>query len=157
MFKIKPPVGAVKVGRRVGRGPGSGNGKTSGRGHKGQNSRSGGGVRLGFEGGQTPLIRRLPKRGFKNDRFAKVYNEINVFQLNLFNDGDEINFETLKEKKLIKYKRLPVKILGNGELEKKLTINVAKITKSAADKVEKAGGKLLLSEKKESTEVKKEK
>lgn len=127
---------------RVGRGQGSGNGKTSGRGHNGQNSRTGGGVRPGFEGGQMPLYRRLPKRGFTNN-FAKEYTEVNLSMLNKLDDGTEVTAELLKEKRIIsKIAKDGVKVLGNGELTKKVTLKVAKITEGAKNKIEAAGGKV---------------
>ncbi|MBR6880693.1 MAG: 50S ribosomal protein L15 [Clostridiales bacterium] len=127
---------------RKGRGAGSGNGKTSGRGHKGQKARSGGGVRPGFEGGQMPLYRRLPKRGFNNKRFAPAYIEVNVSDLEKLSDGTEVTAEVLAENGII---TLPknndgVKILGNGELTKKLNVKAVKFTASAKEKIEKAGG-----------------
>ena len=128
--------------KRVGRGYGSGLGHTSGRGHDGQNSRSGGGVRPGFEGGQMPLFRRLPKRGFNNN-FAKVYAEVNVATLNRFEDGTIVTPELLLQEGIIKKSKAKdgVKILGNGELDKNITIQAQKFTKSAVDKITKAGGK----------------
>lgn len=125
---------------RVGRGPGSGNGKTSGRGQKGQNSRSGGGVRLGFEGGQTPLARRLPKRGFTNFT-RKEYAIVNVEVLNQFEDGTVVTPALLIEKKIIKKELCGVKVLGNGELSKNLTVQAAKFSTSAKEAIENAGGK----------------
>lgn len=125
---------------RVGRGPGSGNGKTSGRGQKGQNSRSGGGVRLGFEGGQTPLARRLPKRGFTNFN-RKEYAIVNVETLNRFEEGTTVNVALLLEKGIIKKELSGLKVLGNGELTKKLTVEAVKFSKSAKEAIEKAGGK----------------
>ena len=124
---------------RVGRGPGSGNGKTSGRGQKGQNSRSGGGVRLGFEGGQTPLARRLPKRGFTNFN-RKEYAIVNVETLNRFEEGTTVNVALLLEKGIIKKELSGLKVLGNGELTKKLTVEAVKFSKSAKEAIEKAGG-----------------
>jgi large subunit ribosomal protein L15 len=139
-FVVKAPAGGVKKKSKVGRGPGSGNGKTSGKGHKGQKARSGGGVRVGFEGGQTPLFRRLPRRGFSNHPFKKVYSEVNLWALeNYFNDGDEVNNDVLVAKGLVKKNSL-VKVLGNGELTKKLTVNVDKLSKNAKAAIEKAGG-----------------
>jgi large subunit ribosomal protein L15 len=139
-FVVKAPTGAAKKKSKVGRGPGSGNGKTSGKGHKGQKARSGGGVRVGFEGGQTPLFRRLPRRGFSNHPFKKVYSEVNLWALeNYFNDGDEVNNTVLESKGLVKKNSL-VKILGNGELTKKLTVSVDKLSKNAKAAIEKAGG-----------------
>lgn len=133
--------GGVKAKKRLGRGIGSGLGKTSGRGHKGQNARSGGGVRPGFEGGQMPLFRRLPKRGFTNV-FAKDFAEINVGVLgNYFEDGDVVTPEILIEKKLVKKAKDGVRILGNGEINVKLEVKAQHFTKSAAEKIEAAGGK----------------
>lgn len=125
---------------RVGRGPGSGNGKTSGRGHKGQNARSGGGVRLGFEGGQTPLARRLPKRGFTNFN-RKEYAIVNVETLNRFEDGTVVNAALLLEMGVIKKELSGLKVLGNGELTKNLTVQAVKFSASAKEAIEKAGGK----------------
>lgn len=126
--------------KRVGRGAGSGLGGTSGKGHKGQNARSGGGVRPGFEGGQMPLVRRLPKRGF-NNIFAKNYAELNVCQLNALEDGAEVTFETLVAAGLVAKKFDGVRILGKGELTKKLNVKVDGITATAKEKIEAAGGK----------------
>ena len=120
--------------------PGSGNGKTAGKGHKGQNARSGGGVRPGFEGGQIPLYRRLPKRGFKN-RFAKEYAIVNVSDLNRFNDGDVVELATLMECGLVGKALDGLKILGNGEIEKKLTVKAKIFSAAAKEKIEAAGGK----------------
>jgi len=137
---IKAPLGAVKKKNKVGRGPGSGNGKTAGKGHKGQKARSGGGVRIGFEGGQTPLFRRLPRRGFSNHPFKKVFSEVNLWALEgAFKDGDEVNVDTLAAKGLVKKNAL-VKILGSGELTKKLAVKVDKLSKNAKAAIEKAGG-----------------
>ena len=138
---IKPNEGAVKNRKRVGRGPGSGTGKTAGRGENGQKSRSGGGVRVGFEGGQTPLFRRLPKRGFSNARFKKVYAVINVSELNKFKDGAEVNPEMLKDMGIIKNALDGIKVLGNGKLEKKLTVKASKFSSSAKKQIENLGGK----------------
>ena len=139
--ELKPAAGSKKDSFRVGRGHGSGNGKTSGKGHKGQKARSGGGVRPGFEGGQMPIYRRLPKRGFTNV-FAKVYTEINVTALNNFEDGAEITAESLKAAGIIKKINDGVKVLGRGELTaKNLTVKAAKFTKSAEEKIAAAGGK----------------
>ncbi len=139
--ELKPAAGSKKDSFRVGRGHGSGNGKTSGKGHKGQKARSGGGVRPGFEGGQMPIYRRLPKRGFTNV-FAKVYTEINVTALNSFEDGAEITAEALKAAGIIKKINDGVKVLGRGELTaKNLTVKAAKFTKSAEEKIAAAGGK----------------
>ena len=138
--ELKPAEGSTHKKKIVGRGIGSGGGKTSGRGHKGQKARSGGGVRPGFEGGQMPLYRRLPKRGFTNI-FAKKYVAVNVEVLDKFNDGDEVTAESLLEKGIISKTLDGVKILGRGEVTKKLTVKVAKVSESAKEKIEKAGGK----------------
>jgi len=119
---------------------GSGLGKTSGRGHKGQNARSGGGVRRGFEGGQTPLYRRLPKRGFNNARFRNEYAIINLTTLNNFNDGDIVTPELLKEKGIVKKQLNGIKVLGNGELNKKITVKAHRFSSKAVTKIEKSGG-----------------
>ena len=134
--------GGVKDIKRVGRGHGSGYGKTSGRGHNGQNSRSGGGVRPGFEGGQMPLFRRLPKRGFQN-RFKKVYGIVNIRDLNRFEDGTEVTPDLLFDSGLVKKidAKDGIKILGDGELERKLTVKANKFTKSAEEKINSLGGK----------------
>ena len=127
---------------RKGRGPGSGNGKTAGRGHKGQNARSGGGVRPGFEGGQMPLYRRLPKRGFNNKRFAPQYLEINVSALEVLEDGAVVDASLLSTSGLLTIPKVNdgIKVLGNGELTKKLTVKATAFTASAREKIEKAGG-----------------
>ena len=138
--ELQPAEGSKFAPKRVGRGIGSGTGKTSGKGHKGQNARSGGGVRPGFEGGQMPLYRRLPKRGFTNI-FAKQYVAINVEELNKFEDGAEVTAETLMEKGIISKALDGVKILGRGEVTKKVTVKEAKYSASAKEKIEKAGGK----------------
>ena len=130
-----------KPRKRVGRGPGSGLGKTSGRGENGQKSRSGASIPAVFEGGQTPLFRRLHKRGFSNARFKTRYATINVGELNIFKDGDTITPELLKEKGIIKKQLSGIKILGNGKLERKLTIKAHRFTSSALDKIEKSGSK----------------
>lgn len=141
LHSLKAAEGSRKVRNRVGRGTSSGNGKTSGRGQKGQKSRSGGGVRVGFEGGQMPLARRLPKRGFKNP-FRKIYTEVNVELLNRFENGTEVTAELLKSTGAIsKIEKDGVKILGEGTLEKAVTVKAAKFTASAQEKIEKAGGK----------------
>ena len=140
LFELQPGVGSNKDTKRKGRGHGSGNGKTAGRGHKGQNARSGGGVRIGFEGGQMPIYRRLPKRGF-NNVFALKYAEINVSDLNKFEDGAVVDATALKEAGIIKKTLDGIKVLGNGEVSKKVTVKAAKFTKSAADKIVAAGGK----------------
>ena len=139
--ELSPAEGARKSRFRVGRGLGSGNGKTSGKGMKGQKSRSGGGVRTGFEGGQMPLYRRLPKRGFKNI-FAKVYAEVNVETLNRFEDGATVDAVALIEAGVLKNIYDGVRILGNGELTKKLTVGANGFTKSAESKITAAGGKV---------------
>ena len=138
--ELKPAEGSRFERKRIGRGIGSGTGKTSGKGHKGQNARSGGGVRPGFEGGQMPLYRRLPKRGFTNI-FAKEYVAVNVSELERFDNGTEVTAELLKETGVISKVKDGVKILGRGELTKKLTVKVAKFSESAKEKIEKAGGK----------------
>ena len=139
--ELSPSPGARKVRFRVGRGLGSGNGKTSGKGQKGQKSRSGGGVRTGFEGGQMPIYRRLPKRGFKNI-FANVYAEVNVETLNRFEDGTTVDAVALIEAGVLKNVRDGVRILGNGELTKKLTVVANGFTKTAEEKITAAGGKV---------------
>lgn len=138
--ELQPAAGSKFSAKRVGRGIGSGNGKTSGKGHKGQNARSGGGVRPGFEGGQMPLYRRLPKRGFTNI-FAKQYVSVNVEVLDRFEDGSEVTPETLKEAGVISKTLDGVKFLGRGEVTKKLTVKAAKFSETAKEKIEKAGGK----------------
>ncbi|MBQ7036394.1 MAG: 50S ribosomal protein L15 [Clostridia bacterium] len=140
LYELSPAQGAKTEGKRKGRGAGTGNGKTAGRGHKGQNARSGGGVRPGFEGGQMPLYRRLPKRGFTNI-FAKQYVSINVSELNKFEDGAEVTAAALVEKNIISKAKDGVVILGRGELTKKLTVKAARFSKTAAEKIEAAGGK----------------
>ena len=139
--ELKPSAGSTHSPKRVGRGYGSGLGKTSGRGQDGQNSRSGGGVKIGFEGGQMPLHRRLPKRGFYN-LFSKKIVAINLDRLNAFEDGAVVTPEQLLEKGIIKKVCDGVKILGNGEIEKKLTVKATKFSKTAAAKIEAAGGKV---------------
>ncbi len=131
-----------KKRKRVGRGSGSGLGTTAGRGMNGQNSRSGGGVRPGFEGGQMPLFRRLPTRGFNNKKFARVWTEVNVEKLNSFGAGETITPELLLEKKVIKKLNDGIKIMGNGKLDVKLTVKAQKFTKSAVEKIEAVGGKV---------------
>ncbi len=139
LSKLTPNIGSRHKKKKIGRGPGSGHGGTSCRGTKGQRSRSGGGVRLGFEGGQMPLIRRLPKRGFTRI-FKEEYNIVNIRSLEeKFNDNEEVTPSTLKQKGLIK-KDLPIKILGSGEITKKLKVTVAGFSKSAREKILKAGG-----------------
>ena len=140
LHELKAAEGATKVRKRRGRGQGTGQGTTGGRGMNGQNSRSGGGVRLGFEGGQMPLYRRIPKRGFTN-RFAKEFDEVNVVDLNRFEEGTVVDFDLMLQSGLVKQVKDGVKVLGNGELKKKLTVKAEKFSKSAAEKIEKAGGK----------------
>lgn len=139
LHDLRPAEGTQKSKKRVGRGPGSGLGTTAGRGMNGQNSRSGGGVRPGFEGGQMPLFRRLPKRGF-NNIFKKEWIIVNVSDLNRFDNGTEVTPEVLLESGLIKKTGYGVKILGDGALEKKLTVKAQKFTQSALDKIQAAGG-----------------
>ena len=145
LYELSPAPNSNKKAYRKGRGAGSGNGKTSGKGHKGQNARSGGGVRPGFEGGQMPLYRRLPKRGFKNV-LATRYSEINVSTLDKFEDGAEITPELLKESGLVKKLYDGVSVMGNGEITKKVTIHAHRFTKTAKEKIEKAGGKAIVIE-----------
>lgn len=140
LYELAPSEGSTKEAKRKGRGHGTGNGKTAGRGHKGQNARSGGGVRIGFEGGQMPLYRRLPKRGFTNI-FAKEYTEVNIAQLNKLEAGTVVTAESLKEAGIISKICDGIKVLGNGELDKSLTVQAKKFTKSAVGKIEAAGGK----------------
>lgn len=139
LHEIRPAEGSTRAPKRVGRGIGSGTGKTSTRGHKGQWSRSGGGVRPGFEGGQMPLTRRLPKRGFTNI-FAKQYAIVNVSDLNNLEDGFVVTAESLKEIGMIKKVGDGLKVLGNGDLTKKLTVKAVKFTQSAQEKINAAGG-----------------
>ena len=136
---LQPAVGAVKSDKRLGRGIGSGLGKTSGKGHKGQWARSGGGVRPGFEGGQTPLARRLPKRGF-NNKFAVKYDIVNLDALNVFEEGTVVTPELLAEMRIVTNKNNGVKVLGNGQLTKKLTVKADKFSASAKAAIEAAGG-----------------
>ncbi|WP_332696622.1 50S ribosomal protein L15 [Halalkalibacter lacteus] len=140
LHELKPAEGSRKVRNRVGRGIGSGNGKTSGRGHKGQNSRSGGGVRPGFEGGQNPLYRRLPKRGFTNPT-RKEFTVVNLETLNRFDAGTEVTPELLIESGTVKNVKFGIKILGNGKLEKNLTVKAHKFSATAVEAIEAAGGK----------------
>lgn len=142
LHEIRPADGSTKARKRLGRGTATGQGKTAGRGQKGQKARSGGGVRPGFEGGQMPLYRRLPKRGFNNARFAKVYTAINIDRLNIFEDNTEVTPELLVEKGIIKAINDGIKILGNGELSKKLTVKAHKFSKTAVEKIEATGGKV---------------
>ncbi len=141
LHELQPAVGAKKSPKRVGRGTGSGLGRNSGKGEKGQNARTGGGVRPGFEGGQMPLYRRLPKRGFTNI-FAKEYAVINIDRLNVFEDGAVVTPEVLLEKGIVSKLYDGVKILGNGDLQKSLTVKATKFSKTAAEKIEAAGGKV---------------
>ena len=141
LHELKPSEGSKHTRKRLGRGIGSGTGKTAGKGHKGQNARSGGGVRLGFEGGQTPLFRRLPKRGFNNSIFATELAEVNVAKLNKFEAGTVVTPELLIEAKVIKSAKDGVKILGNGEITVGLTVQAKAFSKSAIEKIEAAGGK----------------
>ena len=138
--ELSPAAGSAKAAWRKGRGPGSGNGKTAGKGHKGQNARSGGGVRPGFEGGQLPLYRKLPKRGFTNI-FATTYATVNVEKLNAFEDGAVVDINALLEKKIIRKPMDGLKVLGNGEITKKLTVKASIFSASAKEKIEAAGGK----------------
>ena len=140
LFELKPGEGSTKDAKRKGRGHGSGNGKTAGRGHKGQKARSGGGVRIGFEGGQMPIYRRLPKRGF-NNVFAKQYAEIKVSDLNKFENGAVVDAAALKEAGIIKKSLDGIKVLGNGDVTVKVTVKAAKFTEAAKAKIEAAGGK----------------
>ena len=141
LHELSPAEGSVKAGFRKGRGAGSGNGKTAGKGHKGQNARSGGGVRPGFEGGQLPLYRKLPKRGFNNARFGKQYAVINVQSLNKFNDGDVVDSAALLVAGVINSVMDGIKVLGEGELTKKLTVKAKVFSASAKEKIEAVGGK----------------
>jgi len=141
LHELSPAEGSAKAAWRKGRGPGSGNGKTAGKGHKGQNARSGGGVRVGFEGGQFPLYRQLPKRGFKN-KFATVYAIVNVNSLNVFEEGTVVDAAALIEKGLVKKLYDGVKVLGRGELTKKLTVKATVFSASAKEKIEALGGEI---------------
>ena len=141
LYELSPAAGSVKSSFRKGRGPGSGNGKTAGKGHKGQNARSGGGVRPGFEGGQLPLYRKLPKRGFKN-RFAVNYAIVNVDSLNAFDNGAVVDLEALKAARLVRKELDGLKILGSGELTKALTVKATVFSAAAKAKIEAAGGKI---------------
>ena len=138
--ELRPADGSVQERYRKGRGPGSGNGKTAGKGHKGQNARSGGGVRPGFEGGQFPIYRQLPKRGFNNKRVATVYVTVNVSDLNRFEDGAIVDIQTLLDARVIRKSLDGLKVLGNGEITKKLTVKAAKFSAAAKEKIEAAGG-----------------
>lgn len=142
LHELRPAEGSTKKRKRIGQGRGSGLGKTSGKGHKGQKARSGGGVRPGFEGGQMPLARRIPKRGFNNARFARTYQIINISTLeNVFEAGSEVSPQQLFERRLIKTLREPVKILADGELTKPMTVRAHAFSGQAAEKIKAAGGK----------------
>ena len=140
LHELSPAAGSTHVGKRKGRGAGTGNGKTAGRGHKGQKARSGGKVRVGFEGGQMPLARRVPKRGF-NNIFAKPLEIINLSALNVFNDGDTVTAQALLEKGILSKCTYGYKVLGNGKITKKLTVEASAFSKSAQEAIEAAGGK----------------
>ena len=139
--ELRPAEGSTRESFRVGRGPGSGNGKTAGKGHKGQNARSGGGVRVGFEGGQFPIYRTHPKRGFHN-KFGKTYSIVNVDVFNKFEDGAVVDLATLLEKKIVRKANDGLKVLGNGEITKKITVKAAVFSATAKEKIEAAGGKI---------------
>ena len=139
LHELSPAEGSAVKAWRVGRGTGSGNGKTAGKGHKGQNARSGGGVRPGFEGGQIPLYRKLPKRGFHN-KFAKTYSIVNVDVFNKFEDGAVVDLAALMEKKIIRKANDGLKVLGNGEITNKITVKAAVFSATAKEKIEAAGG-----------------
>ncbi len=138
--ELSPAAGSAKKAWRKGRGPGSGNGKTAGKGHKGQNARSGGGVRPGFEGGQIPLYRKLPKRGF-NNKFAKTFAIVNVSDLEVFDNGTTVTLDLLMDKRIVRKPYDGLKVLGNGELTKKLTVEATIFSAGAKAKIEAAGGK----------------
>ena len=138
--ELSPVAGSTHVNKRKGRGHATGNGKTAGRGHKGQKARSGGGVRVGFEGGQMPLARRIPKRGF-NNIFAKPLEAVNVSVLDKFNDGDVVDVQALLDAGILSKCRYGVKFLGNGDVSKKLTVKAAAFSETAKEKIEAAGGK----------------
>ena len=140
LHELSPAAGSTHVGKRKGRGAGTGNGKTAGRGHKGQKARSGGGVRVGFEGGQMPLARRVPKRGF-NNIFAKPLEIINLSALNAFNDGDTVTAQVLLDKGILSKCPYGYKVLGNGKITKKLTVEASAFSKSAQEAIVAAGGK----------------
>lgn len=140
LHELSPAAGSVQEGKRKGRGHGTGNGKTAGRGHKGQKARSGGGVRIGFEGGQMPLARRLPKRGFHNI-FATPYETINLSALNRFDDGAVVDAKALLEQGILSKCPYGFKVLGNGKVEKKVTVQASAFSASAKEKIEAAGGK----------------
>lgn len=140
MHELAPAVGSTKESKRIGRGHGSGQGKTAGKGHKGQHARAGRGIRIGFEGGQMPLQRRVPKRGF-NNIFAEEWIAINLSSLEVFEDGSVVDAAALAQKGIIKKANLPVKVLGNGKLTKKLDVKLNAYSASAAEKIAAAGGK----------------
>ena len=140
LYELSPDPGSARKAWRKGRGVGTGNGKTAGKGHKGQNARSGGGVRPGFEGGQLPLYRKLPKRGFYN-RFGKEYAVVNVSDLNVFEDGATVDMNALLEKRIVRKPQDGLKVLGNGEITKKLTVIAKVFSGTAKEKIEAAGGK----------------
>ena len=140
LHELSPAAGSARDAYRKGRGPGSGNGKTAGKGHKGQNARSGGGVRPGFEGGQLPLYRKLPKRGFHN-KFAVKYAIVNVEDLNRYENGATVDINTLLADKVIRKAFDGLKVLGNGEISKKITVKAAVFSATAKEKIEAAGGK----------------
>jgi len=140
LHELAPVLGSTQVGKRKGRGTGTGNGKTAGRGHKGQKARSGGKVRVGFEGGQMPLARRIPKRGF-NNIYAKPLTAVNVAVLNRFEDGAVVDANALIEKGILSDCKYGLKVIANGKLEKKLTVKAAAFSESAKAKIEEAGGK----------------
>ena len=140
LHELSPAAGSAKKAWRKGRGPGSGNGKTAGKGHKGQNARSGGGVRPGFEGGQIPLYRKLPKRGF-NNKFATTYAIVNVSDLEVFENGTTVTLDLLLDQRIIRKPHDGLKVLGNGELTKKLTVEASIFSAGAKAKIEAAGGK----------------
>ena len=139
LHELSPAVGSVKESKRIGRGHGSGNGKTAGKGHKGQKARAGHGMRPGFEGGQMPLQRRVPKRGF-NNIFAEEYAIINVAALEMFDDGAVVDVAALESKGIVKDASMPVKVLGNGKLSKKVTVKGLDFSETAKQKIEAAGG-----------------
>lgn len=146
LHDLKPRPGAKHRTKRLGAGESSGRGKTSGRGHKGQKARSGGSIRHGFEGGQMPLIRRLPKRGFNNSAFKKKFGVVNLDSLNCFEDGASVNEALLREQGLVRGRIDGIKILGRGALEKKLDIEADHVSVTAREKIEKAGGKIVIRE-----------
>ena len=141
LHELSPAEGSATKAYRKGRGPGSGNGKTAGKGHKGQNARSGGGVKPGFEGGQIPLYRKLPKRGFHN-KFGKTYSIVNVDVFNKFEDGAVVDLAALMENKIVRKANDGLKVLGNGEITKKITVKAAVFSATAKEKIEAAGGKI---------------